>query len=274
MKTFDDKVIVITGAAGGIGRATVTALKNEGATVVGIDLVKADDTGADSFLVGDLTDAAQVQALYAEVAHRYGHINGLFNNAGTLLPEDGSILDTDADDFDRALRANVRSVYLCCQSGIPHLLAAGGGSIVNTGSLAATLGSAVSQLGYAASKGAVVTMSRELAIEFALRGIRVNTLSPGPIDTPMMRGFHYTPAELERRMVHIPPRRYGTPEEMAGAAVFLLSDASSYVNGIDLRADGGISAAYVTPEEQATPSPQTTPPARNGDLPDTSHFGA
>lgn len=247
MGKLDQKVIVVTGASGAIGRAAVSAFKREGAVVVGSDLHQSEDTGADEFVGCDLTVEEEVRALYAGVVERFGRVDGLFNNAGVVLGEDTSVLDVDPAVFDRTLRVNVGSVLLCCKYGIPHLIANGGGTVVNTASLVASMGSAVSQIGYTASKGAVVSMSREMAVEFARKGIRVNTLSPGPVESPMLDSL-FSDDQIARRMIHVPTGRFGTAGEMAEAALFLLSDASSYINGIVLMVDGGISAAYVTPE--------------------------
>lgn len=245
------KVVVVTGAAGAIGRAAVAVFAREGATVVGADLRAADvgaDVGAHDVVACDLTVEDQVAALYAGVARRHGRIDALFNNAGVALAEDTSVLRTELDTVERTLRANVVSVLLCCKHGIPHLVAGGGGAVVNTASLVASMGSAVSQIAYTASKGAVVAMSREMAVELARTGVRVNVLSPGPVQSPMLSAL-FTEDEVARRMVHVPAGRFGTAEEMAEAARYLLSDASSYVTGQELRVDGGISAAYVTPED-------------------------
>lgn len=248
MSALEGKVVVVTGAAGAIGRAAITALKAEGAVVAGVDLRAADDTGADHFVTCDLTREDEVRDLYDGVAARFGRIDGLFNNAGAAFADDGSTLDVDVAVFERTLQVNVTSVLLCCKHGIPHLVAGGGGSVVNTASLVARMGSAVSQIGYTASKGAVVALSRELGVELARRGVRVNSLSPGPVASPMLEAL-FSADDVARRMVHIPAGRFGTAEEMARAALFLLSDASSFVNGIELVVDGGISAAYVTPED-------------------------
>jgi len=248
MGSLDQKVIAVTGAAGAIGRAAVSAFKREGAVVVGVDLRHAEDTGADEFICCDLTVEDQVRDLYVGVVEEFGRIDGLFNNAGVALAEDTSVLSEDLAVFDRTLRINVHSVFLCCKHGIPHLIASGGGAVVNTASLVASKGSAVSQIGYTASKGAVVSMSREMAVEFARKGVRVNTLSPGPVESPMLDSL-FSADQIARRMVHVPAGRFGTAEEMAEAALFLLSDASSFVNGVELIVDGGISAAYVTPED-------------------------
>ncbi len=237
-----DKVCVITGASGAIGRASVELFAREGARVVGIDVQGEAD--CDLFLSADLTDEEQVRQSYAEVAERFGRIDVLFNNAGICPSEDGSVLRTDLATWERVLAVNLTGIFLCCKHGIPHLLKAGGGSVINTSSLVATLGSAVSQISYTASKGAVLAMSRELAVEFAGRGIRVNALSPGPVETPMLRQIRATEG-ASRHYAHIPSGRFAAPEEIASAAAFLASDASSYISGTNFLVDGAISAAYV-----------------------------
>ncbi|MEV0392243.1 SDR family oxidoreductase [Polymorphospora rubra] len=245
MQYLSDKVAVITGAAGAIGREALAVFRREGATVVGVDI--HGDADADLFLTADLTDEAQVAGVYRRVADEFGRVDVLFNNAGIALPDDGSVLDTSVDVFERVLRVNLLSVFLCCKHGIPHLLAGGGGAVVNTASLVASMGSAVSQIAYTASKGAVLSLSREIAVEFARRGIRVNAISPGPVETPLLATL-FSPEQKERRLVHVPPGRFAQPHEIAEAAAFLASDAASYVNGTEFRVDGGITAAYVTPE--------------------------
>lgn len=247
MGTMGDKVVVVTGAAGAIGRATVDVLNREGARVVGVDIATVDDVPVDLFVTCDLTDEQQVERLYGDVVARFGRINGLFNNAGVALAEDCSFLDVRSDVFMRTLSINVESVLLCCKHGIPHLVAGGGGSVVNTSSLVASLGSAVSQIGYTASKGAVLAMTRELAVELARMGVRVNSLSPGPVQSPMLDQL-FPADQIARRMIHVPTGRFSRAGEIAEAAVFLLSDASSNITGTDLKVDGGITAAYVTPE--------------------------
>jgi NAD(P)-dependent dehydrogenase (short-subunit alcohol dehydrogenase family) len=249
--TLDGKVCVVTGAAGVIGRETVGVLAREGAAVAGVDVKGQVDT--DLFLTADLTDADQVAAAYAAVADRFGRIDVLFNNAGIALPEDGSVLDTGLATWNRVIEVNLTSIFLCCKYGIPYLLAAGGGSVINTSSLVATMGSAASQIAYTASKGGVLSMSRELGIEFAKRGVRVNALCPGPVDTPLLRAL-FDSDETARRLIHVPAGRFARASEIAAAVAFLASDASSYVNATEFLVDGGISAAYVTaldPEDPA-----------------------
>jgi NAD(P)-dependent dehydrogenase (short-subunit alcohol dehydrogenase family) len=245
MANLDDKIAVITGAAGAIGRETVSVFRKSGATVVGVDIQGESD--ADLFIRADLTQATQVRDLYAQVARTYGRIDILFNNAGIALAEDGSVLDTDVATFNRVMEANVLSVFLCCKYGLPHLVANGGGSVVNTASLVATMGSAVSQIAYTASKGAVLSLTREIAIEFAKKNVRVNAISPGPVETPLLATL-FDPRQKARRLVHVPYGRFARPIEIAEAAAFLASDAASYISGHELRVDGGISAAYVTAE--------------------------
>ncbi len=245
MANLDDKIAVITGAAGAIGRETVSVFRKSGATVVGVDIQGESD--ADLFIRADLTQATQVRDMYAQVARTYGRIDILFNNAGIALAEDGSVLDTDVATFNRVMEANVLSVFLCCKYGLPHLVANGGGSVVNTASLVATMGSAVSQIAYTASKGAVLSLTREIAIEFAKKNVRVNAISPGPVETPLLATL-FDPRQKARRLVHVPYGRFARPIEIAEAAAFLASDAASYISGHELRVDGGISAAYVTAE--------------------------
>jgi NAD(P)-dependent dehydrogenase (short-subunit alcohol dehydrogenase family) len=245
---LDGKVCVVTGAAGVIGRESVDVFTRAGAIVVGVDVKDpGDDAGAPLFRTADLTDPRQVEAVYSAAAERFGRIDVLFNNAGIAVPEDGSVLDTDLETWHRVIEVNLTSIFLCCKYGIPHLLRAGGGSVINTSSLVATMGSAVSQIAYTASKGGVLSLSRELGVEFARRGVRVNALCPGPVDTPLLRSL-FRPEETARRLVHVPPGRFALAREIAAAAAFLASDASSYVNATEFLVDGGISAAYVTAE--------------------------
>lgn len=245
MGALDGKVCVVTGAAGAIGRETVDVLSNEGAAVAAVDI--KGEVAAALFLTADLTEPEQVQATYAAVARHFGRIDVLFNNAGIALAEDGSVLDTDLETWNQVIKTNLTSIFLCCKYGIPYLLESGGGSVINTASLVAKIGSAVSQIAYTASKGGVLSLSRELGVEFAARGVRVNALCPGPVDTPLLRTL-LGPGDMARRLVHVPPGRFAAAREIAAAVAFLASDASSYVNATEFMVDGGISAAYVTPE--------------------------
>ena len=244
---LEGKVCVITGAAGGIGAASAEAFAREGARVVGVDLVP-DAPGELSFEV-DVTDDAAVRAMYARVRDELGRIDVLFNNAGISPTDDGSVLDTSLEACQHVQDVNLKSVYLCCKHGIPHLLEGGGGSVINTASFVATMGAATSQISYSASKGAVLSLSRELGVQFAREGVRVNALCPGPVDTPLLRElFAADAAAAARRLVHVPMGRFARAEEIAAAALFLASDESSYVNASTFLVDGGISGAYVTPE--------------------------
>ena len=201
------------------------------------------------FQHADVANPESVQAIYSETARRYGGIDILYNNAGIMPADDDSILVTEPEAWDRVMAVNARGVYLCCKYGIPHLLERGGGSVINVASFVAILGAATSQIAYTASKGAVLSMSRELAVQFARQGVRVNALCPGPVETPMlMRLFESDPAAYERRRVHLPMGRLATALEIANAALFLAGDESSYVNGATFLVDGGLTAAYVTPE--------------------------
>jgi NAD(P)-dependent dehydrogenase (short-subunit alcohol dehydrogenase family) len=244
---LDGKVCVITGAAGGIGSASATAFAAEGARVVGVDL--ASGAPGELSLRVDVTDDDAVRAMYAQVRDELGRIDVLFNNAGISPTDDGSVLDTSLEAWQRVQDVNLKSVFLCCKHGIPHLLEGGGGSVINTASFVATMGAATSQISYSASKGAVLSLSRELGVEFARRGVRVNALCPGPVDTPLLRElFAKDPVAAARRLVHVPMGRFARAEEIASAALFLASDESSYVNASTFLVDGGISGAYVTPE--------------------------
>jgi NAD(P)-dependent dehydrogenase (short-subunit alcohol dehydrogenase family) len=196
-----------------------------------------------------VADPQSVAAMYAAAAERYGGVDVLYNNAGIMPADDASILETEADAWQRVQDVNTKGVFLCCKHGIPHLLERGGGSVINVASFVALAGAATSQISYTASKGAVLSMSRELAVEFARRGVRVNALCPGPVETPLlMRLFNETPGALERRLVHLPMGRLAQAKEIAYGALFLASDESSYVNGATFLVDGGLTAAYVTAE--------------------------
>ena len=241
------KVCVITGAAGGIGGASAEVFAREGARVVGVDVV-AHSVG-ELALTADLTDEAAVSALYERVHGELGRIDVLFNNAGIVADDDQSVLDTSLETWERVQMANLRTVFLCCKHGIPFVLAGGGGSVINTASFVAVMGSATPQIAYTASKGGVLALSRELGVEFARRGVRVNALCPGPVDTPLLRSLlAASPSQAERRMVHVPMGRFARAEEIANAALFLASDESSYVNATAFVVDGGIAGAYTTPE--------------------------
>ncbi|MFL5831713.1 MAG: SDR family oxidoreductase [Solirubrobacteraceae bacterium] len=244
---LEGKVCVITGAAGGIGAATAAVFEREGARVVGVDLLE-HDVGELS-LQGDVTDEQSVAATYLRVRDELGRIDVLFNNAGIGPPEDASVLDTTLEVWERVQATNLRSVFLCCKHGIPHLLENGsGGSVINTASFVALMGAATPQISYTASKGGVLALSRELGVEFAKRGLRVNALCPGPVDTPLLREmFAKDPEKAARRMVHVPMGRFGRAEEIANAALFLASDEASFVNAAAFVVDGGISGAYTTP---------------------------
>jgi NAD(P)-dependent dehydrogenase (short-subunit alcohol dehydrogenase family) len=243
---LEGKVCVITGAAGGIGEATARVFEREGGRVVGVDL-RTHDVGTLA-LQADLTDESAVAGLYERVRSELGRIDVLFNNAGISPTDDASVVDTGMDAWDRVQDANLKSVFLCCKHGIPHLLENGGGSVINTASFVAVLGSATSQISYTASKGGVLALSRELGVEFGRRGVRVNALCPGPVDTPLLRELYAKdPEQAARRMVHVPMGRFAQAEEIANAVLFLASDESSYVNATTFLVDGGITGAYTTP---------------------------
>ncbi len=246
MSRLARKVCVITGAAGGIGSATVRRFQDEGATVVGVDLL--DEIPGDLALSVDITDEDAVAELYARVRAEYGTIDVLFNNAGISPTDDASVLDTTLEAWQRVQDVNLKSVFLCCKHGIPHLLDTGGGSVINTASFVAVMGAATSQISYTASKGGVLALTRELGVEFARRGVRVNSLCPGPVDTPLLRELYANdPEEAARRMVHVPMGRFAEAVELANAALFLASDESSYITASTFLVDGGLSGAYVTP---------------------------
>jgi NAD(P)-dependent dehydrogenase (short-subunit alcohol dehydrogenase family) len=249
-----DKVCVITGAAGGMGRDAALLFAEEGAKVCVADVNReqgeqtAQECGGFFFEV-DVADGDSVRAMYDETASSYGGVDVLYNNAGISPADDASILETEPDAWDRVQNVNTKGVYLCCKYGIPHLLERGGGSVINVASFVAIVGAATSQISYSASKGAVLSMSRELAVQFARQGIRVNALCPGPVETPLLlRIFGDDPAAYERRRVHLPMGRLAKAKEIAYGALFLASDESSYVNGATFLVDGGLTAAYVTPE--------------------------
>jgi NAD(P)-dependent dehydrogenase (short-subunit alcohol dehydrogenase family) len=244
---LEGKVAVVTGAAGGIGAATVEAFRREGAKVVGVDLLEGSP--GDLALAVDVTEEFAVQQMYAQVAEQFGRIDILFNNAGISPDDDTTVLATTLEAWQRVQDVNLKSVFLCCKHGIPHLLEGGGGSVINTASFVAVMGAATSQISYTASKGGVLAMTRELGVEFALRGVRVNALCPGPVDTPLLQElFAKDPARAKRRLVHVPMGRFGKAEEIANGVLFLASDESSFMTATTFLIDGGLSGAYVTPE--------------------------
>jgi NAD(P)-dependent dehydrogenase (short-subunit alcohol dehydrogenase family) len=255
---LDGKVALITGAGNGMGRVAASLFASEGARVVVADAVEAGgvltvdairDAGGDAtFVRVDVSDADQVAAAVDDTMANYGALHVLYNNAGILPPEDAGVTDTPEATWDQVMAVNLKGVWLGCRFGVPAMLDSGGGSIVNVSSVVALMGSATPQIAYTASKGGVLSLTRELAIEYARRGIRANALCPGPIETPLLAELLGDPDWARRRLVHIPMGRPGRAEEVARAALFLASDDSSFVTGTSLVVDGGISAAYVTPE--------------------------
>jgi NAD(P)-dependent dehydrogenase (short-subunit alcohol dehydrogenase family) len=256
MGRLDGKACVITGAGGGMGREAAIVFTAEGARVcvADVDLDAAQETvslcGGEAFAARvDVSDEDDVRAAMNAAAQRFGGVDVLYNNAGISPGDDGSVLETSVEAWQRVQDVNTKGVFLCCKHGIPHLLARGGGSVVNVASFVAILGAATSQISYTASKGAVLALSRELAVEFARRGVRVNALCPGPVETPLLLAIYGDdPAALERRRVHWPTGRLGKPREIVNAALFLASDESSFITGATFVVDGGLTAAYVTPE--------------------------
>jgi NAD(P)-dependent dehydrogenase (short-subunit alcohol dehydrogenase family) len=243
---LEGKVCVITGVAGGIGGATAALFAREGARVVGVDL--AEHSVGELALQADVADEDAVRSVYARTREELGRIDVLFNNAGISPTDDASVLDTTVEAWERVQNVNLRSVFLCCKHGIPHLLDGGGGSVINTASFVAVLGAATSQISYTASKGGVLALSRELGVEFARRGVRVNALCPGPVDTPLLRELYAAdPDQAARRLVHVPMGRFARAEEIANAVLFLASDESSFITATAFIVDGGITGAYTTP---------------------------
>jgi NAD(P)-dependent dehydrogenase (short-subunit alcohol dehydrogenase family) len=244
---LEGKVCVITGPASGIGAETARLFGQEGATVAGMDV--SPGAIGDMTLEVDVTDEPAVRDAYATVRRELGRIDVLFNNAGISPDDDASVLETSLEAWQRVQDVNLRGVFLCCKHGIPHLLDGGGGSVINTASFVAVMGAATSQISYTASKGGVLALSRELGVEFAKRGVRVNALCPGPVNTPLLQElFAKEPEKAARRLVHVPMGRFAEPREIAQAALFLASDESSYVTASTFLVDGGLSGAYVTPE--------------------------
>jgi NAD(P)-dependent dehydrogenase (short-subunit alcohol dehydrogenase family) len=255
---LEGRIAVITGTAGGIGRATALRFAEEGAAIVGADVSDAanaetarlvEEAGGKMVATFvDVTDDSSVAALFELADTEFGRVDVVFNNAGVMLPGDGDAMSTPDDVIDRTLSINVKGVIHGCRHGIPALRRAGGGSIINTASFVASVGAATPQIAYTASKGAVLSLTRELAVMHAREGIRVNALSPGPLQTEMLMSFLDTEEKRQRRLVHVPMGRFGQAGEMANAALFLASDESSYMTGGNLLVDGGLTAAYVTPD--------------------------
>jgi NAD(P)-dependent dehydrogenase (short-subunit alcohol dehydrogenase family) len=250
---------VITGAGSGIGRACARAFAREGARVAVADVAEepgravaaeiTENGGDAEFLAVDVTDEASVAQLYDDAEARFGALHVLVNNAGVLLPGDESVLATELATWQRVLDVNLTGVFLCCKHGIPKLLAASGGSVINMGSISGLVGSATSQIAYAASKGGVIALTRDVAIELARRGVRANSICPGPVETPLAMQLYGDPVAWERRRVHLPMGKLGTPEEIADVALFLASDESAGITGASIVVDRGLSIAYTTPED-------------------------
>ena len=250
---LEGRTAVITGGCSGIGLATARRFAKEGANVVVADIDDARGAEVAAEIGGlyvhtEVTDKEQVDALFKAAKDTYGSVDVAFNNAGISPPEDDSILDTDLDAWRRVQEVNLTSVYLCCKAALPYMLEQKRGSIINTASFVAVMGAATSQISYSASKGGVLSMSRELGVQFAREGVRVNALCPGPVNTPLLQElFAADPERAARRLVHVPMGRFGEPEEMANAVLFLASDESSFITANTFLVDGGISGAYVTP---------------------------
>ena len=255
---LQDKVAIITGAGSGIGREAALIFAREGARVVVADLndqagdatvAAIQESGGDAFYVHtDVSKAASVENMVRTTEDHFGELNVIFNNAGIFPDADASVVNTSEEVWDLVMNVNLKGVFLGCKYAIPALLRAGGGSIINVASFVALMGAATPQIAYTASKGGVLSMTREIAVEFARQNIRANALCPGPVDTPLLQAIVSDPVKRRRRLVHIPPGRFAQAREIANAALFLASDESSYVNGATFVVDGGITAAYVTPE--------------------------
>lgn len=255
---LQNKVALITGAGSGIGRESALLFAREGAQVVVADIRRDPGVavveeiaalgGDAAFVEVDVAKADSVRAMVAFAEKKYGRLDVLFNNAGLFHEADGSVLDTDEKIWDLVIQVNLKGVFLGCKYGIPALQRAGGGSIINTASFVALMGAAVSQSAYTASKGGVLSLTREIAVEFARQNIRANALCPGPVETPLLAQLLADPQRRQRRLIHIPPGRFAQAGDIANAALFLASDESAYVNGATFTVDGGITAAYITPE--------------------------
>jgi NAD(P)-dependent dehydrogenase (short-subunit alcohol dehydrogenase family) len=252
-RRLEGRVAVVTGGASGIGLATARRFASEGAHVVVADIEPvAGKAAADEvdglFVPVDVTSETDVESAFRQAHETYGRVDIAFNNAGISPPEDGSILDTGIEAWRRVQEVNLTSVYYCCKHAIPYMQQQGKGSIINTASFVAVMGSATSQISYSASKGGVLSMTRELGVEFARQGIRVNALCPGPVNTPLLKElFAKDPVRAQRRLVHVPLGRFAEPEELASAVAFLASDDASFITASTFLVDGGISGAYVTP---------------------------
>jgi len=251
---LEGKTAVVTGGCSGIGLATVRRFAEEGAKIVIGDVDDnrgpgvAEEVGG-TYVHTDVTDKEQVDALFAAAKSTYGSVDIAFNNAGISPPQDDSILTTELEAWRKVQEVNLTSVYLCCKAALPYMIEQQKGSIINTASFVAVMGAATSQISYSASKGGVLSMSRELGVQFAREGVRVNALCPGPVNTPLLRElFASDPERAARRLVHVPLGRFAEPEEMANAVLFLASDESSFITASTFLVDGGISGAYVTPE--------------------------
>jgi len=250
---FSGAVAVITGAASGIGLATAQRLADEGARVVVADIddqagLAVAEQVSGTYVRTDVTNPEDVEAMYRTTVQKHGRVDVAFHNAGISPPEDDSILDTDMAAWQRVQEVNLTSVYLCCKTVLPIMISQGSGCIINTASFVASIGSATSQISYTASKGGVLAMTRELGVQFARQGIRVNALSPGPVATPLlMELFASDPERRERRMVHIPMGRFAEATEIAAAVAFLASDDASFITASNFLVDGGITGAYLTP---------------------------
>jgi NAD(P)-dependent dehydrogenase (short-subunit alcohol dehydrogenase family) len=263
MGRLDGRVALITGGGNGMGRAASLLFAAEGASVVVADVDEGNGratvdavTGAGgraAFVAADVSDAASVAAMVESAVSAYGGLHVLYNNAGIFPADDGGTLDTPEPTWDRVMAVNLKGVWLGCRYGIPAMLDSGGGSVVNVASFVAFIGAATAQVAYTASKGGVLSLTREVAVEYARRGIRVNALCPGPVATPLLEELMSDPDRRARRLTHIPMGRLGRAEELAKAALFLASDDSSYMTGAALVVDGGTTAAYVTPEDAAGP---------------------
>ena len=253
-----NKVALITGGGSGIGKASSLLFAREGAKVVVVDVKKETaqatvdeirkNGGEAKAIAADVSKARDAEAMVKFAEESYGRLDIAFNNAGIFLPDDDSVTNTSEDVWDKVIDVNLKGVFLGCKYEIPAMLRAGGGSIINTASFVAVMGAAAPQIAYTASKGGVLAMTREIAIEFARKNIRVNALCPGPVETPLLNELLSDPARRNRRLVHIPPGRFARAEEMANAALFLASDEASFVNAATFLVDGGITAAYITPE--------------------------